>query len=343
MKKRNVVIIFSAILAVALLFGGCAASPKNNSYLDGADYYNKDDSYTYSTESPRSSDKDLELEEEMSPDVPKESPAEAVREIAAKRKIVMTASYTVETKGYDDSYKALLELTEKYGGYVSASDYRGISLDSYGSRSRYCTVTVRVPAENYRVFTGSLADIGNISYSYESTNDVTTQYYDLQARIESLQVQEKRLLELLEKAETVEDILQIEAQLSDVRYQIESFQTNFKVLSDSVSYSTVTVELKEVIEYSKEPVKELTFGEKIVRRLSDGWDAFVKFCQGFVLVVLVCLPFLVLLGIIAVVVVLICINARKRRERRRAAMMQEAQAAQAQRAETGEQPADEQK
>lgn len=328
MKKRTVTAILAAVLAAALLLGGC--SSKSSDYVMDSNGY-VEEYYTGADTAPGEygyADKDM-ME---STSVTTDSAGNTIMEVAAERKIIMTANYTIETKEYDDSYSALLGLTERLGGYVSASDYRGISLDSYGSRSRYCTVTVRIPAENYREFTDTLQDVGNVSYSYESTNDVTTQYYDLQARIDSLQVQEKRLLELLEKAETVEEILQIESQLSEVRYQIESYQTNFKVLSDSVSYSTVTIDLQEVIEYSKEPVRELTFGEKIVRRLSDGWEAFLSFCEGFVLVLLVCLPFLVVIAVIVVVIVLLCKRSKKRRAKRLAELAkaaQEQQAAQA--------------
>ncbi|MBQ2756481.1 MAG: DUF4349 domain-containing protein, partial [Oscillospiraceae bacterium] len=222
----------------------------------------------------------------------------------------------------ESSYAKLLEMTEQMGGYVSQSDYSGTSLNGYGRDSRYCTVTIRIPAEKYTQYTNALSDVGNISYSYETRSDVTSQYYDLKARIESLEVQEDRLLELLEKAETIDEILQIENQLSDVRYRIESYMTNFKVLSDQVSYSTVTVRMEEVVEYSPEPIKQLSFGEKLLRRLTNGWDNFVDFWGDMLLDFVSALPFLIMLAIIVVVIVLLCRRSAKKRKQKKLQAME---------------------
>lgn len=317
MKKRNMVSIFAMLLAAVMILGGCSSGGKAYDMNETA----SSESFNYFSDDAGAGGNmvaDEAFTEEVFDELTGEVKTEAVT-ISTERKIIMTANVTVETKEYDSSYEELLKLINKSNGYVSESDYQGVSIENYGRRSRYCVVTARVPAENYNNFITGLETVGNVSYSNESQSDVTTQYYDLQARIESLQVQENRLLELLEKAENVEAILQIEAQLSDVRYQIESYQTKFKILSDSVSYSTVTVELQEVVEYSKEPVQQLTFGQKMLRRLSDGWEVFVDFCQGFVLVVFAGLPFIVLVAAIVVVIVLLCKKSAKRRKKNIAA------------------------
>jgi len=319
-------LVLSIVVVIAMLFGGCAANDAaydkemmpEEEYFDNTtgseDWY--DDDYGYTEES-----KEESAEDWAEPEAPESGVASdgMVGETHTERKIIMRAEYNIETKEYENSYAKLLEMTEQMGGYVSQSDYSGTSLNGYGRDSRYCTVTIRIPAEKYTQYTNALSDVGNISYSYESRSDVTTQYYDLKARIESLEVQEDRLLDLLGKAETIDEILQIENQLSDVRYRIESYMTNFKVLSDQVSYSTVTVRMEEVVEYSPEPIKKLPFGEKLFRSLTNGWENFVEFWEYMLLDFVVALPFLVLIAIIITVIVLLCRRAAKKRKQKKQA------------------------
>ncbi len=323
MKKNRIffVAIVSALI-ISVLFCGCSSGYGGyDKAYDGASMSASSPSYYPENNAARDEGYDYEAEE-LGFEKPQEGvisdlgggkSTETIASETSSRKIIMTAHYTIETKDYDDSYSKLLALADEMGGYVSESDYRGVSLNSYGDSSRQCSVTVRVPADRYREFNDALASVGNISYSSESQSDVTMQYFDLQARIESLEVQEDRLLELLSEAENVSEILEIEDRLSYVRYQIESYTTNFKALADEVAYSTVSVSLNEVIEYTKEPIKELTFGEKIVRRLGDGWGAFIDFWEGALLVILVCLPFLIVIAVIVIVIVLLAKRAKKRR------------------------------
>ena len=322
--KKKMFALIAAVLLPALLFGGCAAAINDMAMEEEMTYSSSvstDNGYAYDD---MKGEADIEYEEMADEEVDFDEPESGVAsdgmvgETTAERKIIMTAEYNIETKEYDNSYETLLEMTEKMGGYVSSSDYSGVSLERYGKSERYCHITIRIPAEKYKEYTNTLTEVGNILYSYETRDDVTGQYYDLQARIESLEVQEERLLELLEKAETIEDILSIEGQLSEVRYRIESYMTNFKILKDQVSYSTVTINLQEVIEYTPEPIKELSFGEKILRRLGNGWDAFVEFWEELVLVIVACLPFLVMLAVIVAVAVILGIKAGKSRKKKRA-------------------------
>ena len=84
------------------------------------------------------------------------------------------------------------------------------------------------------------------------TENVTSQYYDTQARLTAYQTQEARLLEMMEKAETVEDIITIEEKLTDLRYRIESLQSTLKNWDRQVSYSTISLDVEEVQEYTPE-------------------------------------------------------------------------------------------
>ena len=76
---------------------------------------------------------------------------------------------------------------------------------------------------------------------------MSKQYYDTQARIDALKTQQKRLLELLQQAKDMTDIIAIEQKLSDVNYQLDSFTADNRYIDDLVNFSTVNISLREVL------------------------------------------------------------------------------------------------
>ena len=90
-----------------------------------------------------------------------------------------------------------------------------------------------------------------------------THLFDAQARLDSLRQQEASLLEILSKAEKLEDVVQLQTALSDVRYQIESLTAQLKRMDSQVTYSYLNMDLREVVEYQETAAKPKTFGEKL--------------------------------------------------------------------------------
>ncbi len=105
----------------------------------------------------------------------------------------------------------------------------------------YATVTVRVPVESLDAALAEIRQIGTVKSETRSATDVTDQLVDLDARLRNAKAEEQRLLEILSKAETVNEILQVEDRLSHVRERIERLEAQKKMLEEQVDYATVTV------------------------------------------------------------------------------------------------------
>lgn len=228
------------------------------------------------------------------------------------RKIIYTASLELEATDFDAARTALMNAVDAQGGYLQHSSQNGSAEDQ--NRSLNCTV--RVPAEHYRAFLEAAAQAGSQRYVSEDANDITAGYVDVEARLAALENQRDRLNALAEKAETTADLLEIESQLSDVQYEIESYTRQLRAMDDQVSYSTVDISLYEVAALT--PVTPVTFGEKVGRAFGDGWEVFVDFIQGTVLAIVYAWP-LVVLAVVVIAVLLATRPARRARREAKAA------------------------
>ena len=232
------------------------------------------------------------------------------------RKLIYNVNYTLETKTYDDSVAALLDLTATLGGYTESSDTRG----GNGSE-RYSTYVLRIPSDKLQDFISSVGTIGSIRRESLSTQDITLEYVDVESRLASLRAQEARLIELLGQAKDLDEVLRIEESLANIRYEIESYTTRLNTMSSLVSYSTVTVELNEVIEYTPVERKPLTFGEKLARefsnsieRVSDGFQSFVIWFLGNIVEILLVLALIAAVVLAHVLVIRLIIRRCRRKK-----------------------------
>ena len=237
-------------------------------------------------------------------------------------KIIYSANVQVETTDFDGSLEKLDALVAEYGGWVESSSVSG---SNYADRSRgsvsrrSANYTLRIPSERFQELMGSLSNLGNVPYSHMYTENVTAQYYDVQARLTAYTAQEQRLLEMMEIAETVEDIIILEDRLTEVRYTIDSLQSSLNNWDRQVNYSTVYLDLSEVQEYRPEPQVQPSYGQQLLSALKEGLHDAGSFFKALLLGIAGSLPFLVFLAIVIVVIVLLVKRSRKRREAKRAA------------------------
>ena len=213
-------------------------------------------------------------------------------------KIIYSADVTVETTEFDLSIEKLNALVEQYEAWVESSSVNGADYYSQSrgrSYQRSAHYTLRVPSQSFNTLMNSLSDLGNIPYTHTYTENVSAQYYDAQARLAAYTTQETRLLEMMEIAETVSDVIAIEEKLTELRYQIESIQTSLNNWDRRVDYSYVYLNLQEVKEYSPE-AKE-SFGQKLTRAFGDGFENALNFAQNFLLWLVESIPAIIVIGI----------------------------------------------
>lgn len=243
---------------------------------------------------------------------PAESPAAAPNLPNAEgRKLIYTGNLTLYTSQFDRAVPALTELVEGYEGYFSSQE---LYQNDGDMRSAY--YTVRVPSDRFDQFLHSVAEEPVCKLVYQSTGveDVSEVYYDIENRLETQQTMLNRLNELLSQAESMEDILAIQSQITEVEYQIESLTGERNYYDSLIDYSTVYISLEEVSEVVEE--MEPGFGQRLVSGFQDSWRNFVSGAQALVVGMARHSIALVLLAVIAVVVILVVRRSGKKRKQR---------------------------
>ena len=237
-------------------------------------------------------------------------------------KIIYSGHVYLETLKFDESIAALEQTVKEYGGFIQDSSVDGstrINADGTTSVvSRWGYYTVRIPSNRFESFMAMTGQLGNVTSSGREAQNVTTQYTDYEARLSSLKTQEERLLDMLEKSEDLDSLIQLESRLSEVRYEIESIEQNLRNLDQRVNYSTVSLELREVEIYTPTAAVQRSFGQKLGDALKDGWQSFARGMQDLTVGLAYLLPVLVLLAAAAAVIVLIVRRVRRKKASRKA-------------------------
>lgn len=236
------------------------------------------------------------------------------------RKIIRHVSMDLETREFSNALQSIQQTVADAGGYIESQDQDGYSL---GSRSRYqersARIQARIPSARLDEAVRSVGGFCNVLSQSENMDDITESYFDSQAHLTSLKIQEERLLAILEKAEKLEDVITLESALSDVRYQIESLTASLRRMDSQVAYSYLNISLREVVEYQEIQEKPQTFGEKLRDAFGDGIADMVEGLQSFVLFIARVGPSLVVLILIVVLIVILVRAGSKASAKRREA------------------------
>lgn len=236
-------------------------------------------------------------------------------------KIIYTGYVNIETTAFDASLTALEQAVTEAGGFVQDSSVEGYSrTNSDGTTTvvdRWASYTVRIPADQFTVFMAMADGLGNVTSSSKNAQNVTSQYTDYEARLDTLYTQEERLLAMLEESGDLDSLIALEARLSDVRYEIESIERNLRNLDQKLAYSTVNLTLQEVEIYTPTVPINRTFGEKLSDAFADGWSGFVRGLQNLCFGLAAALPVLVLLVVLAVLAIAVVRKVRRQRRARK--------------------------
>jgi hypothetical protein len=211
------------------------------------------------------------------------------------RKIVYTAQVEVIVDEFDATEQKLLQLVKSLkGAYIARSDLQG----STGS-SRQGTWTVRLPQEQFDDFVAEVAKFGELKRNKRDSEDVTDEYYDLQARIKNKQVEEERLLKHLEKSTgKLEDILAVEKELSRVRGEIERHQGRLKYLEKLTALTTVTITIHERKTYMPPEPQSPAFSTTLGRTFAGSLEALTALGKGLVIFFVALAPWLPILALL---------------------------------------------
>ncbi len=218
-----------------------------------------------------------------------------------ERKLIKTVNMDVETEEFDGLITKLRERVGELKGYIESSNIRG---NIRYQESRNATITIRVPSGELENFVNEVAEISNIVRRSENVSDITLTYVDVESRKKALEIEQERLHSLLEKAESVEDIITIEGRLSEVQYELQSYASQLLVYDNQVDYSTIHLNISEVKRLT--PQEEPSILERITEGFSDNFSAATKMLVDLFIGIIILSPYWGLWVLIVLAIVFFC-------------------------------------
>lgn len=211
------------------------------------------------------------------------------------RKLIQRGYLDIETKEFEKSIASLNEKVKVLDGYVENSTISGNRVENINSsQMRHANFSLRIPTKHFNSFMDGSSVIGNVVTTSISGEDVTSQYFDTEARLKSLKLQEERLLELLKKSGTLKDVLEIEKELATVRYEIENLTGTLKRLDNLIDYSTIEVNLQEVDVLSLGNSGS-ALDEKIKYKFINSINNVIEILKSSIIGVIAFIPYLIII------------------------------------------------
>lgn len=315
--KKNFRIVVILVL-VCMFFTACGS--KNSEEMQKATNMTDMDTYEdvvttgESSESKPESDSDTTIyTEDASEDSVTSDSGSGVKEesgvkVETNRKIIRNVSLGLETQDFDKVVDTIESEINTLGGYAENIEMS----DLLSSTNRYCNITARIPAAKLDSFVNKVNKTGNVVSKNMSAEDVTVNYVDMQSHVKVLKTEQKRLLELIEKAEDLDSIILLENRLTEIRYELESYESQLKTYDNLVEYSTVTISIQEVIRYTSHVEKKSTW-QQMKSGLKDTIYDIKDNITDFIIWIASNLPYIIFWGVIIIVsIVFIKRKIRKR-------------------------------
>ena len=305
MKKKSLRWL-AVMLAMVFVLAGCGASSKSEAY----DAMGAPMAEEAAAEAPAEAwvEEDMKWEEEAIEEEAAVTEESGVDQPVSNRKLIKTYYINLETREFETLVDYIQKSVEAAGGYIESSNMSGTSIDGYGSR--YAYFVLRVPVKDAADFMTGLEENGHMTHKSEEVEDVTLAYVDTQSRLESLRVEQEALMEMLEQATDLDTLFAIQSRLTDVRYQLESYESQLRTYDNLVDYTTISVDVYEV--ERETVIDDGTFGSRLKEEVGDSLENFVEGAENLLIWFIAAFPYWILLAVIATVIVLGVKVSRKR-------------------------------
>ncbi len=208
------------------------------------------------------------------------------------RKLIYTAEADLIVEDFDPVAAAVERLVREHGGFIASS-----RLGSTRGTRRSGTWQARIPADRFEAFLTATAALGEVRSVSRKSQDVTDEFFDVEARVRNKQALETRLLKILtERDGELEDVLTVERELSRVREEIERMQGRLRLLSNLSALATVNLRVEEIQNYV--PEQAPTFGRRISRSFEGSLTALRQTAEAVAVAVVAIAPWLIALAVI---------------------------------------------
>ncbi len=315
MKKRLLILLTGTLI---LSLAGCGSSTSSTENTSAA-YVEEYDGGAYEAAADYAMD-DYDYDEDYDEDgTAIEELTDENDEAQSSQKLIYTADLNIETLSYTETMDSIRELISSTGGLISDETTSDSTYNWYYSDSKSglmtTYMTVRIPTDQYETFLDSLEGTGSrILNKTQSVENITRRYNDQTVLVSALETQQERLQEMMQQAETIEEMILIEDRLTEVQTELNQARSRLSTMDTDVAYSTINLTIKEVRETTPTVTQPLTFGERFVRTVSNTASGFIEFIQDFILLLVASLPYLILFGLIIFGIVKLIKKLRKNRK-----------------------------
>ena len=314
--------IIISLALCSLILTACGSGAKN----DGAAYISAAyDNYSYAETSSADAGgyeyTDAETPKVMANETETENSLSA--ESIKKEMLVYTCHMTVDVLNFDEAIGKFKESLDSFGGFVETESY-----NDGGSNGRWYyedmekwqsySATVRVPSADYDNFCAAVAELGDLRSKNASVENVSSEYNDLSTTLEIYEAKEERYIALLADITEDEYAVTVERELTDLQIEIAKIKTRMNQIRTDVAYSYVNITINEVKEYTAEPVKKDTFGQRLMNTLSDTGANFLVFLEDLLFFIIAVFPYLLLIGIVVFVIVAIVKSCKRKKAAKKA-------------------------
>ena len=292
MNKRNLKLILIMILTVALLWG-CGAAPMASDKSDG---YND----AYREEAPAATNPVVDLDK-------------TGNVLPEGRKLIRRVNIEAQTQNMDALLPEIEGQVATLGGYIENREV--YSNSSNTTHWRTARMTIRIPSDKADQFLNTVDTKANVVSLNENLTDVTLDYVATESRIKALRAEEARLLELMDAAKNLSELLEVEKRLTDVAAQLEAVESQLRLYDNQIDYTSITLNIRQVTELSK-PEDEMSVWERIATGFTENLTGLGDTLVDFFVWVIASSPVLVFLGAVGfgLVKVITAIRRRKRKK-----------------------------
>ncbi len=232
---------------------------------------------------------------------------------AIERKIIRNANLIIEVASPTESQRKIFSAAESHGGFVVTSEMTQQASEDKSKPAMSVNLVVRIPALQFDQVMEEIRGVANRVVQEKRTGqDVTEEFIDLEARIKNQKALEVQFLEIMKRAGKVEDALEVQTQLADVRTEIEKLEGRKRFLENQASLSTINVTLQTPTQI----VNATGFWYSVRSAFAEGVDVALAIILFLIRAIIALLPILVLIVLPAALIARVLVKRARRRARK---------------------------
>nr|WP_244262629.1 DUF4349 domain-containing protein [Thermoanaerobacter siderophilus] len=204
------------------------------------------------------------------------------------RKITKNATISLEVEDVNVCYDKVFKLVKEAEGFIESSDET-----VFTDNTKRINLVLKVREDKFESVISQIKEFGKVTALRIDSKDVTEQYYDLKARLKNLEIEEQKLQDIMNKASTVKEMLEVESEINRIRSDIESMKEQLKVWENLTRLGTINLLIREVSKVEK-PTTLVSFkgiGRDIKQAFINNVNFLIFFIKKLIIILVIVLPY----------------------------------------------------